>query len=61
MYGATLDAKVGGGFGLSVSAPASELLSKILGPKSKIVLETEQMLPFAQKKQILPDVPLCTG
>jgi hypothetical protein len=59
--GATLDAKVGGGYGVSISAPASDILSKILGPKSKIVLETEKLLPFYHKAQVLPNVPLCIG
>ncbi|MGC9671509.1 hypothetical protein ACNTMW_33820 [Planosporangium sp. 12N6] len=62
--GATLDGKVGGGFGTSVSAVAfaavSKLLGKLLGT-TKFELEKESLIPFVHKQQTQPDVPLCRG
>jgi hypothetical protein len=58
--GATLDGRIGGGFGLSLSSAAVDALKKLL-PKAKIELEAEHTESFFSKSQTLPDVPLCTG
>lgn len=56
--GATLDGKVGGGVGVSVSAVAMAALKKLL-PTMKFELQQESLTPFVHRQQTLPDVPLC--
>ncbi|MGX4694649.1 hypothetical protein [Streptomyces sp. JNUCC 63] len=56
--GATLDGKVGGGVGVSVSAVAMAALKKLL-PTMKFQLQQESLTPFVHRQQTLPDVPLC--
>ncbi|MEU0833507.1 hypothetical protein [Streptomyces sp. NPDC005969] len=56
--GATLDGKVGGGVGVSVSAVAMAALKKLL-PTMKFQLLQESLTPFVHRQQTLPDVPLC--
>ncbi|PZH02178.1 hypothetical protein C1I97_21655 [Streptomyces sp. NTH33] len=56
--GATLDGKVGGGVGVSVSAVAMAALKKLL-PTMKFQLHQEALTPFVHRQQTLPDVPLC--
>ncbi|NJC72227.1 hypothetical protein HC031_21260 [Planosporangium thailandense] len=58
--GATLDGKVGGGFGLSLSSAVTDALEKLLR-KAKFELEKEILTPFVHKQQTQPDVPLCRG
>ncbi|MER7006244.1 hypothetical protein ABT297_24805 [Dactylosporangium sp. NPDC000555] len=59
--GAALDAKVGGGFGFNLSSDKLKALEALLPKTVKFELERETLAPFFQKKQTLPDVPLCTG
>ncbi|MCL2734358.1 MAG: hypothetical protein FWE15_30640 [Actinomycetia bacterium] len=56
--GATLDGRVGGGVGVSVSAVALAALKKLL-PAMNFALEQESLTPFVHRQQTLPDVPLC--
>ncbi|MFE3906537.1 hypothetical protein ACFXPY_41460 [Streptomyces sp. NPDC059153] len=56
--GATLDGRIGGGVGVSVSAVAMAALKKLL-PTMKFQLLQESLTPFVHRQQTLPDVPLC--
>ncbi|MFF9127574.1 hypothetical protein ACF09J_30650 [Streptomyces sp. NPDC014889] len=56
--GATLDGKVGGGVGVSVSAVAMAALKKLL-PTMNFQVQQESLTPFVHRQQTLPDVPLC--
>ncbi|WP_143204125.1 hypothetical protein [Streptomyces kebangsaanensis] len=56
--GATLDGKVGGGVGVSVSVVAVAALKKLL-PTTKFQLRRESLTPFVHRQQTLPDGPLC--
>jgi hypothetical protein len=58
---ASLNAKVGGGFGLAVSSTAVEELQKLLPTKLKFKLESEKLWPIHRVSQVLPNVPLCIG
>ncbi|MCW3815846.1 hypothetical protein ONA91_15485 [Micromonospora sp. DR5-3] len=57
--GATLDGKVGGGFGVSASSEALDALQKLLPKKIKFKLEGEKLKPFYHRDQTLPPVYLC--
>ncbi|MFI9605007.1 hypothetical protein ACIHCX_35135 [Streptomyces sp. NPDC052043] len=56
--GATLDGKVGGGVGVSVSVVAMAALKKLL-PTMKFQAQPESLTPFVHRQQTLPDLPLC--
>ncbi|MEQ4300124.1 hypothetical protein ABNF97_01815 [Plantactinospora sp. B6F1] len=58
---ASLNAKVGGGFGITASSKAVEALKKLLPTKLKFELESEQLWPIHRAAQTLPNVPLCVG
>ncbi len=59
--GATLDAKAGGGFGVTLEPSRWEALRKLLPTKVKFEFESEKLWPFFHRSQILPNVPLCLG
>ncbi|WP_422769762.1 hypothetical protein ACN28C_23910 [Plantactinospora sp. WMMC1484] len=58
---ASLNAKVGGGFGVTASSVAIEELQKLLPTKLKFELESEKLWPIHRAAQTLPNVPLCVG
>ncbi|MFY1691948.1 hypothetical protein [Plantactinospora sp. WMMB782] len=58
---ASLNAKVGGGFGITASSVAVQELQKLLPTKLKFELETEKLWPIHRAAQTLPNVPLCVG
>ncbi|MEO3924814.1 hypothetical protein ABGB07_13270 [Micromonosporaceae bacterium B7E4] len=58
---ASLNAKVGGGFGITASSVAVEALQKLLPAKLKFELESEKLWPIHRAAQTLPNVPLCVG
>ncbi|AVT29311.1 hypothetical protein C6361_07200 [Plantactinospora sp. BC1] len=58
---ASLNAKVGGGFGITASSVAVEALQKLLPTKLKFELESEKLWPIHRAAQTLPNVPLCVG
>ena len=58
---ASLGAKVGGGFGVTVSSTALADLQDLLPKELKFELETEKLWPIHRASQTLPDVPLCIG
>jgi hypothetical protein len=58
--GATLEVKVGAGFGLAIDSSIKEKLAEILptwAPKLDVGLEAS----VVKRQQTIPDVPLCTG
>ncbi|MCB0995837.1 MAG: hypothetical protein KDB21_12140 [Acidimicrobiales bacterium] len=57
--GASLDLKVGGGIGLSVSPTVSEALKLLLPDKTKIESAIETSTTVLHREQVIPDVPLC--
>lgn len=59
--GASLDLKVGGGFGLSVSPGALSFLEKFLPAGTKIDNKIETSKTVLHRAQVVPDVPLCRG
>ncbi|GIG91388.1 hypothetical protein [Plantactinospora endophytica] len=58
---ASLNAKVGGGFGVTASSVAIAELQKLLPTKLKFELESEKLWPIHRAAQTLPNVPLCVG
>ncbi len=59
--GAALDIKVAGGIGLSVSPTVATVLARLLPKGTKIENSVETSAVVLSRKQVLPDVPLCTG
>lgn len=58
---AALSIKVGAGVGISLSPAVLAGLKSLLPAKTSIKVDVERATPIFERKQTLPDVPLCTG
>ena len=58
---ATLNVKVGAGFGTTISSTAWAALRELLPSPLRFELENETLWPVHRASQTLPNVPLCVG